>query len=101
MVVHLMREVREARVRKLIVVAFAVINLSGCAAHSIDCALGTPHADCAQDTAGHQAALEEQRATQMTATIDDARCRSYGEPGSPSYTQCRADLDKQRAPAAR
>jgi hypothetical protein len=82
------------------VAAIVGIGLSGCAANSIDCALGVPHSDCAKDTAGHQAALEEQQAMQITATVDDARCRSFGfETGSPSYSQCRANIDKQRLSA--
>ncbi len=84
--------------RTFIVIAIIVgAILSGCAVNSIDCALGAPHSDCAEGTAGHQANLEQQQVTQMTATIDDARCRSFGfEPDSPSYTQCRANLDRQR-----
>jgi hypothetical protein len=32
-----------------------------------------------------------------TATIDDARCQSYGfQPGSPGYAQCRKDIDGER-----
>jgi hypothetical protein len=91
----------KAGASKFVAVAFAVISLSGCTIRSIDCALGTPHVDCAKDTAGYKAAQEEQQAKKVFETIDDARCKSYGEPGSPSYAQCRADLDKHRAPAAR
>jgi hypothetical protein len=93
--------ISEARVRKLIVVGFAVIGLSGCTVRSVDCALGTPHEDCAKDTAGYRAEQEEQQAKQTFETIDDARCKSYGQPGSARYAQCRADLDKQRGPTAR
>ncbi len=86
--------------RALFVVAIFCTALSGCAANVIDCTLGVPHPDCAKGTSGYQAALEEQQATQVTTTIDDARCRSFGfEPGSPRYTQCRANLDKQRLSA--
>jgi hypothetical protein len=32
-----------------------------------------------------------------TATIDDARCQSYGfQPGSLGYVQCRKDIDNDR-----
>lgn len=97
-----MRVIGEASVRKLIIVGFAVIGLSGCSTvHSVDCALGTPHEDCAKDTAGYQAAQQEQQVNQVFETIDDSRCKSYGAPGSPKYTQCRADLEKNRAPATR
>ena len=90
------------RVKALVIVAIAAATLSGCTIRSIDCTLGAPHADCAKDTAGHDAAQDIQRAGQTTATIDDARCRSYGfAPGSPNYSQCRADIDKQRTSPAR
>jgi hypothetical protein len=81
----------------LILPIFASVGLAECSVHSVDCVLGTPHSDCAPDTAGHRAALEELRTKQMTESIDDARCQSYGlRYGSPSYSQCRANLDKQR-----
>jgi hypothetical protein len=88
--------------RTLVIVLLAATGLSGCAIRSIDCTLGAAHADCAKDTAGHEAAQDIQRAGQTTATIDDARCRSYGfAPGSPNYSRCRADIDKQRTSAPR
>ena len=35
---------------------------------------------------------------QAVAANDDAQCRSYGAaPGSPSYVQCRMNIDNQRA----
>jgi len=85
--------------RTLVIVLLAAAAMSGCTIHSIDCTLGTAHADCAKGTIGHEAAQDEQRAGQTSATIDDARCRSYGfAPGSPDYSRCRADIDKQRTP---
>ena len=90
------------KARSLIVVTFAAVNLSACSTiATIDCSLGTPRADCAKDTAGYQAALEERHAKELTATIDDARCSSFGAPGSPGYARCRVEADKQRPPAAR
>ena len=83
--------------RTLVIVLLAATGLSGCTIHSIDCTLGSAHADCAKDTIGHEAAQDIQRAGQTSATIDDARCRSFGfAPGTPNYSQCRADIDKQR-----
>jgi hypothetical protein len=77
----------------------AGIGLANCTANSVDCTLGTPHSDCAPNTFGHKAAMEELRSTQMTNNIDDARCQSYGfRPGSPEYTRCRANFDNQRMP---
>jgi hypothetical protein len=84
--------------RTLVFVLLAAAGLSGCAINSIDCTLGAPHADCAKGTIGHEAAQDIQRAGQTTETIDDSRCRSYGfAPGSPNYSRCRADIDKQRS----
>ena len=41
---------------------------------------------------------EEERAGAQVRMADDAQCRSDGvEPGSPGYTQCRMNLDNQRA----
>jgi len=81
----------------VIAIAFVAAGMSACTIHSVDCTLGAPHADCAKDTHGYEAAQDLQRAGQTTATIDDARCRSYGfAPGSPNYSQCRADIDRQR-----
>jgi hypothetical protein len=82
-----------------ILAVLAGIGLANCTANSVECTLGTPHSDCAPNTYGHQAAMEELRSTRMTGNIDDARCQSYGfKPGSPEYTQCRANLDNQRMP---
>jgi hypothetical protein len=84
---------------RFVLVLLVVVVCQSCSTRSIDCAIETPHSECAPDTEGHRAALEEMRATQMTGSIDDARCRSYGwKPGSPEYTQCRAELDNERMP---
>jgi len=41
--------------------------------------------------------MEEQRKAAQTFTeIDDARCRSYGDPQSQAYVRCRASLNKER-----
>jgi hypothetical protein len=83
--------------RTLVIVLLAAAAMSGCTIRSIDCTLGSPHADCAKDTLGHEAAQDVRRAEQTTVTIDDERCRSYGfAPGTPNYSRCRADIDKQR-----
>ena len=82
--------------------ALAAPTLLGCTIHSIDCSLGTPHVDCAKGTIGHEAAQDVRRAGETTATVDDARCRSYGfTPGQPNYSQCRADIERQRTSPAR
>ena len=74
----------------------ASVGLAGCATGSVECSMETPRADCPHDTAGYRAAQEEKKTTETTVTIDDTRCRSFGfEPGSPKYTQCRFNLDKE------
>jgi hypothetical protein len=42
--------------------------------------------------------MEQQRKEAQTFTeIDEARCRSYGKPGSQEYARCRAGLEKDRS----
>ena len=90
------------RMKTLVIVAFAAAALPACTIRSIDCTLGTPHADCPKDTLGHDAAQDARRAGETAATIDDERCRSYGfAPGTPNYSRCRADIERQRTPPAR
>ena len=46
--------------------------------------------------------MERQRKDAQTfVEIDDARCRSYGGPGSQAYAQCRASLEKERSGLAK
>ena len=47
--------------------------------------------------AGGQAMEEQRKAAQTFTEIDDARCKSYGAPGSQGYARCRASLEKERA----
>ena len=90
------------RMKTLVIVAFAAATLPGCTIRSMDCTLGTPHADCPKDTLGHDAAQDARRAGETAATIDDERCRSYGfAPGTSNYSRCRADIERQRTPPAR
>src|SRR5262245_8407579 len=95
-------QIFNGRVKTFAIVVLAATALPGCTTRSIDCTLGAPHADCAKDTLGHEAAQDIQRAGQATAAIDDARCRSYGfSPGSPNYSRCRSDIDRQRTTPVR
>jgi hypothetical protein len=71
-------------------VAFAFISavmfLAGCA--------GQQHSDA--QAKEDKAAVQE--AAKDVASIDDARCQSFGfAPGSPGYAKCRNDLDNERA----
>jgi hypothetical protein len=63
--------------------------IGGCVGNSVDCAMGAGHNDCAPGTAGHQVMVQQKEAAKTTAAIDDARCRSYSEPGSEAYVDCR------------
>ena len=90
------------RMIALAIVALAATTLPGCAIRSIDCTLGAPHADCAKDTLGHEAAQDVRKTVETAATIDDERCRSYGfAPGTPNYSRCRADIERQRTAPTR
>ncbi len=42
--------------------------------------------------------MEQQRKEAQTFTeIDEARCRTYGKPGSQEYARCRANVEKDRS----
>ena len=61
--------------------------LAGCAGHQ---QLNELDPEKQQDKAPAAAAAK------ATATIDDARCQSFGfQPGTPGYAQCRKDFDNQ------
>jgi hypothetical protein len=77
----------------------------GWPANRLDCMIGLENdglGPCAPGTPGYDRQANAQAQAQANATAiasnDDAQCRSYGaEPGSPSYIQCRMNLDNQRA----
>jgi hypothetical protein len=77
-------------------VLFASTLLAGCAGYSPECVTGTGTKDCAPGTMGHQQMTQERQGEDTVASIDDARCRSYGQPGSREYLECR-----QRAKSSR
>jgi hypothetical protein len=57
---------------------------------------------CAQETAKQKAQAEEfakaaGEAEALIAEQDDARCQSYGKPGSAAYIDCRSSLKIDRA----
>jgi hypothetical protein len=75
--------------RKVLDLAFilipAVVILAGCANQI----RSDPQSK--EDRAAAEAIAKD------TATIDDARCQSYGfQSGSPGYGQCRKDIDNER-----
>jgi hypothetical protein len=79
--------------------------LAGCTGeYRSDCLFGRAWNNCAPGTLGYNQAQQAQAQAQAAAAVaanDDAQCRSYGaEPGSPSYIQCRMNLDNQRAQVA-
>ncbi len=70
----------------------ASILISGCASQSVDCAMGVGHNRCTPGTKEYEQMMQKQQDQQdakTAAEIDDARCRSYGAPGSPEYVECR------------
>jgi hypothetical protein len=76
--------------RKAYGFAFALIAaamfLAGCASQQ------RPDAQAKEDKAAMQEAAKD------VASIDDARCQSFGfAPGSPGYAKCRKELDNERA----
>lgn len=51
-----------------------------------------PDSQAKEDKAAAQEAIKD------IGSIDDAKCQSFGfQSGSPSYTQCRKDIDNQRS----
>lgn len=76
-------------------VILACLLLAGCAGQVDKCAEPIPRAGCAPGTAAYEMELHDE----TLATIDDARCRSYGdEPGSAAYARCRAAIRAARMP---
>ena len=77
---------------RIIAACILALTLAGCAGHPLDCSMGISHPDCEPGTAGYN------NSPQAVAANDDAQCQSYGAaPGSPSYVQCRMNIDNQRA----
>ena len=84
--------------KRLILLAMIAL-MSGCANHPMECALGTPRADCLPGTSGY---IERQRRQSEAAddraskeALDDQKCRSYGAvPGSDAYVSCRVQLER-------
>ncbi len=79
--------------------AVALLALSGCANHPVDCSIGIEWDDCLPDTKGYANRQESLKtlavAKEMQAAKDDAQCRSYGAAlGSDAYVNCRVQLDK-------
>jgi hypothetical protein len=81
-------------------VLFVLLILGGCAGHSIECLDSVARSNCAPDTPAGQAMEQQRKVEQTYSEIDDARCKSYGNPGSPPYAQCRAGLQKERLGSA-
>lgn len=79
--------------------AVALLALSGCANHPLDCSMGIARDDCLPGTNGYtnkQEALNSLAAAkELQSAKDDAQCQSYGAtPGSDAYVNCRVQLDK-------
>jgi hypothetical protein len=70
--------------------------LAGCAGYSPECVTGTGTKDCAPGTMGHQQMTQERQGEDTVASIDDARCRTFGQPGSSEYFACRRRAQESR-----
>jgi len=70
--------------------------LAGCAGNSIACLDSQARSGCPPDSPAGKAMEEQRKAAQTFTEIDDARCRSYGDPRSQAYAQCRASIAKER-----
>jgi hypothetical protein len=84
---------------KILLSGVLMLLVAGCSNHPMECALGTPRADCLPGTNGY--AERQRRANNVEAgeaaktAADDAKCRSYGAtPGTDAYVNCRVQLDK-------
>ncbi len=79
--------------RSKLILAIAIF-LSGCAAHSDDCAAGLHHTDCLPGTAGYDD-------SGMFAAADDRQCQASGNArGTSAYTDCRVQLKLQHSVGA-
>ena len=67
----------------------------GCARHSIDCAMGEAHSDCAPGTAGSEKRLQQEQDAKALNAIDEARCHSFAK-DSQSYYECRSKMEETR-----
>ena len=87
---------------RIIAACILALMLAGCSdvwSHRPDCLVGfADGSDCAPGTTAYNQAQARQQQAQAQSVSDDAQCQSYGAaPGSPSYIQCRMNLDNQRA----
>jgi hypothetical protein len=85
---------------KTLLLTAAILVLTGCANHPLDCAIGLiAWDDCLPGTKGYEVRQQSLRnlsaaRAEKTAT-DDAICQSYGaKPGSDAYVSCRVERDK-------
>ena len=74
-----------------------LVGLAGCAGYSFKCADSIAHSDCPPDSAAGREMEQQRKDAQMSAEIDDARCRSYASPGSQVYARCLDSLKNERS----
>jgi hypothetical protein len=79
---------------------FLLLILGGCAGHSIECLDSVARSNCPPDSPAGQAMQQQRKDEETFAEIDDSRCKSFGNPGSQPYAQCRAKLQKDRPASA-
>jgi hypothetical protein len=83
------------RLAPLLLVLTSIL-ISGCAKHSVDCTMGVGQNGCTPETPEYKQMLQQKQDAKMGDTIDEVLCRSYGEPGSTAYAECRRKRTEDR-----
>ena len=83
------------RLGPLILVLGSVL-VHGCASASVDCTKGVGQNGCVPGTKEYEQMLQIQQHEKTTSEIDDARCRSFAQLGSPAYAECRRRAAQDR-----
>jgi hypothetical protein len=84
------------KIRRTAPLVLLVVGLAGCAGHSLKCEDATALSGCPPDSAAGQAMKQKQEEIRDLSEIDEARCTSHGSPGSQLYSQCLAQIKKDR-----
>lgn len=83
--------------RRMICAGMAVLVLTGCANHPVDCAVGFAWNDCLPGTAGYRGPPPDSGPAYDFDKGDDAVCQSYGaKKGSAPYVECRVERARER-----
>jgi hypothetical protein len=58
--------------------------------------MGVGQNGCTPETPEYKQILQQKQDAKMGDTIDEVLCRSYGEPGSTAYVECRRKRTEDR-----